>query len=60
MSKGKEINGRFDEDTLAILKSYNLVGREPFKDYSGSAFSMWLWRIQDEMGGKLETKYSPH
>ncbi len=59
-SKGKEIHGHFDEDAITLLLTYNLTGKEPFRDYSGNAFSMWLWRIQDEMGGKLKTKYSPH
>ncbi len=61
-SKGKDVTGHFDNDILDLLSSYGLIGKEPFKDYSENAFSMWLWRVQstEELSGKITHKYSPH
>jgi len=61
-SKGKEVYGKFNEDILNLLDSYGLSRREPFRDYSEAAFSMWLWRAQksDELAGMFKTKFSPH
>ncbi len=61
-SKGRDIDGHFDDEILALLSSYGLLGKEPFKDYSENAFSMWLWRVQssEELSGKITHKYSAH
>lgn len=61
-SKGNEVHGKFDEATLIIMDSFGRSLKEPFKEYTEGAFSMWLRRAQEapKLMGKLKGKYSPH
>ncbi len=61
-SKGHEVHGKFDSDILELLNSSGLSHKEPFKEYTESAFSMCLWRAQssDELNAKFKRKYSAH
>ena len=61
-SKGSIAQGRISNELLNIFIQFGLSKKEPFKDYSSSAFQMWLWRAltSPEMRDKIKRIFSCH